>query len=448
MRFRFEDQIGSGGFGVVKRASELSDESTVIRDNLAVKLLSEDLSDDEEARSRFIREVRLLDQDLDHRNVIKVLGRNLSASPPWFVMPLAESNLEREIENDRGKDRDWVIDTFAQILAGMGHAHDREHPIVHRDLKPNNVLICDGVPTVSDFGLGKRVDEDATGLTKTAMWMGTEPYMAPEQFQDAKRVGTEADVYALGKILCQMLTGAVPEVLYVDLDALPQEFRFFVEKCCRRNPVGRYKNAAEAAAAFAVFSKGADTLYPPVEGAERIVAEWAEASDDISRHDLVRRLDEHLNLNASEEELYFKVVPRLPEALVDLYMDRLPDEFKTMLKIYDGHITGGLPFSYCDVVADFYARLFRRSDDLELKQVLTARLIEMGASHNRWYVGGVVAELLREIDSDDLSAAMMVADVVKGDAEHAAWFWDPWIRATRLLSPIREAFNQVTVEQA
>jgi serine/threonine protein kinase len=67
----------------------------VTRDDLAVKLLSEESAADEEARSRFIREVRLLQDDPDHENVIEVISRNLSASPPWFVMPLADSNLER-----------------------------------------------------------------------------------------------------------------------------------------------------------------------------------------------------------------------------------------------------------------------------------------------------------------------------------------------------------------
>jgi serine/threonine protein kinase len=442
MRFRFGKQIGSGGFGIVRKTAEIKSDKRTGRTDLAAKFLSEDMVEDEEAHSRFIREVRLLDDDLGHENIIEVVGRNLSASPPWFVMPLAEANLEQAMEEGSWGNSEWVVEIFAQILEGMAHAHDREIPILHRDLKPKNILLCDGVPKISDFGLGKRMDPNSTGLTKTAMWMGTEPYMAPEQFQDAKRVGPEADVYALGKILCQMLTGKEPEVLYVDLDDVPKEFRFFIEKCCRRDPMSRYRNAAEAAAAFAIFTKGSEMLYPPLEEIERIIAEWTEAENAEDREELVRRLDELLIANGRDEELYFRMVPRIPEQLIDQYMDLSPEAFKTMLNTYDGHIVGGLPFSYCDVVADFYARLFKRSIDLELKRTLISRLIKMGPSHNRWYVGEVVASLLGEVS--DLSTAMMIAEEVNEDPESAAWFWDPWVRAIRLERPLRDAFSEAT----
>lgn len=438
MRFRFGEEIGSGGFGVVRRAAEISADESDGRHDLAAKFLSEDQTENEEARARFIREVRLLDEDLEHENIIEVLGRNLSASPPWFVMPLAESNLEEAIEQGSSADRDWVIAIFAQILEGMAHAHEGEVPILHRDLKPKNILLCAGVPKISDFGLGKRMDPDSTGLTRTAMLMGTEPYMAPELFQDAKRVGPEADVYALGKILCQMLTGAEPEILYVDLEEIPKEFRFFVEKCCRRDPGARYRNAAEAAAAFAIFTKGSETVNPPLEEVERIVVEWSEGEGDEEREALARDLDEVLTMNKEDEELYFRIVPRLPEQLTDLYMDSLPEAFKNMLATYDEHIDGSLPFSYCDVVADFYARLFRRSGDLELRRMLIARLLRVGSFHDRWYVGEVVAALLGEVA--DTSLAMTIAELVGEDADAAAWFWDPWVRATRLERPIRDAF--------
>jgi eukaryotic-like serine/threonine-protein kinase len=448
VRFRFGEKVGSGGFGVVKRAEQLAeDRNTVLHGDFAAKFLADDLLEDEEARSRFVREVRLLDDELDHPNIIRIVGRNLSADPPWFVMPFAESNLEQEIEEDgRAGDKAWVVDTFTKILSGVAHAHDREVPILHRDLKPKNILICKGEPRISDFGLGKRLDTQDTGLTRTAMWMGTEPYMAPEQFSDAKRVGTEADVYALGKILCQMLTGQVPEVLFVDLEPLPPEFRFFVEKCCRRAPAERYKTAAEAAAAFAVFSIEPATQYPPIEGAERIVAEWAEAESAEDRVALVGRLDEHLTRNSDDEELYFKVIPRLPDKLVDLYMDEMPEAFADRLTTYDGHMVGGLPFAYCDVVADFYARVFRRTSDLGLQRMTIARLIDIGAHHNRWYVGEVVAELLGEVS--DLSLAMALAEVIRENPRQADWFWDPWVKAMRLMGPIADAYASVHAPRA
>jgi serine/threonine protein kinase len=438
-RFSFQGEIGSGGFGVVRRASRLDDDGNVVDTDLAAKFLDD--VDDEDAAARFVREVRLLHEELDHENIVPILGRNLKANPPWFVMPLAESNLADELAGGRAGDRDWVVHVFTGILEGMAHAHEREEPVLHRDLKPPNVLFCKGVPKVADFGLGKRLSAQATTLTKTATYMGTEPYMAPEQFSDAKRVGTEADVYALGKVLWEMLTGQEPDILYVDLDAVPSEFRFFIEKCCRRDPAGRFHNAAEALASFSLFATTPGLVDPPFEAAEKLVAEWTETDDPNARLGVLHRIDEHFKRNADEEELFFKVVPRLPEDLVDTFSRDLPDEFVAMLRLYDGHIVGGLPFSYCDVVANFYSRLFRATDDLELGRLLLARVITMGASHNRWYVGEVVGRLLADID--DVSTAMMAAEVVEQDAYHAAWFWDPWVKRQQLMRPIAEGFERV-----
>jgi serine/threonine protein kinase len=444
-RFRFGEDIGSGGFGVVRDATRLGDDGQAVAEpGLAAKFLLEMHLDDDEAVERFRREVRLLAEELDHPNIVPVLGRNLSASPPWFVMPYAESNLADELRDGRGADRDWVIHVFMRVLEGMAHAHDRETPILHRDLKPQNVLFCAGVPMVADFGLGKRLAPDATELTKTAVWMGSERYMAPEQFSDAKRVGTSADVYALGKMLWEMLSGQEPDVLYADLDAIPREFRFFVDKCTRHPADERYRNAAEALAAFDLFAVTPGVMDPPMEGAEKLVAAWTETDTDdkTGRLQILRRLDEHLTRNANEEELFFKVVPRLPEDLIDGYLAELPDAFEAMLRIYDSHISGGLPFSYCDVVADFYAYLFRHIDELDLQRLLLARLIETGASHNRWYVGEVVARLLGDIT--DVSTAMMAAEVIERNPRHSEWFWDPWGKRRPLSRPLAEAFAKVT----
>jgi hypothetical protein len=125
-------------------------------------------------------------------------------------------------------------------------------------------------------------------------------------------------------------------------------------------------------------------------------------------------------------------------------MDELPDSFAARLHAYDGHITGGLPFAYCDVVADFYAWIFRRSDDLDLQRMVLARLLVVGSYHSRWYVGEVVARLIGEIDARDVSTAMMVADVVRGAPHESEWFWDPWVKAVRLAKPIGDAFAAVT----
>jgi hypothetical protein len=443
---RLGKHLGSGGFGVVREASRIDDEGQVVGDSVAVKLLGDEHIDDADALARFVREVRLQERELEHPNIIEVIESHLEERPPYFLMPLAETTLQKEIDAGKAGDRAWVIHVFGQVLAGMAHAHDREIPVLHRDLKPLNILFVRGVAKVADFGLGKRLDPNLTTLTKTWAAMGTEPYMSPEQFNDAKRVGPPSDVYALGKVLWHMLTGEVPAILWVDVGAVSRDFRFFIEKCCRRDPEERYRNAADALAAFELFTTTPGVLDPPMEGTEKLVAAWTAADTDTERLGVVRRLDEHLQRNRDERELFQKVIPRLPEELVDLYMTELDDAFMETLLVYDNHVSGNLPFAYCDVVANFYRRLWRRRDDLILRRRLLARLIELGATHNRWYLGQIVADLLAGID--DVGTAMMAAEVIDADARHAEWYWDPWVKRLPLLQPVADAFARVLIDAA
>lgn len=184
-RFRFGKRIGSGGFGVVRSATRIDADGNALDDQLAVKQLAPEHMDDDDAVGRFALEVRLLDRELDHANVMPVVDSQLEDDELWFVMPLADTNLAEQLDAGRDGDREWVTEVFESILEGVAHAHSRD--VLHRDLKPPNVLFCGDVVKVSDFGLGKRLDPDATKRTKTDTWMGTEPYMAPEQFADAKR---------------------------------------------------------------------------------------------------------------------------------------------------------------------------------------------------------------------------------------------------------------------
>jgi eukaryotic-like serine/threonine-protein kinase len=443
-RFRFGQTLGTGGFGVVREAERLADDGlAVAEDRLAVKILAEHHLEDREAVARFRREVRLLERELNHLNIIEVVATDLEASPPYFIMPLAESNLDKELRQGHAGDEAWIVPVFTAVLEGMAHAHERDIPVVHRDLKPLNVLFVQGVPKITDFGLGKPVDPEGTKLTRTDIGLGTQPYMAPEQFHQAREVGPAADVYALGKVLWEMLTGQEPEVLHVAPEVVPARYRYFIEKCCRRQPGERFASAQEALAVFTNQLVNPRSIDPPIEGAEKLVAEWEKASGG-ERLEVVRRLDEHLQRNGSEFELFFQVVPQLPAELVDLYLSELPAAFASMLRTYDRHVSGSLPFTYCDLLARFYRRVFERTDDLELQRLSMTRLLEVGASHNRWYVGEQVAELLAELREP--STTLLAADVIEQHPDAARWFWDPWVRGKSLPAPVRDAFDRIGVE--
>jgi eukaryotic-like serine/threonine-protein kinase len=435
-RFAFGATIGSGGFGVVREAMRLdADGNEVPGEPYAIKQLKPEWVNDDEALHRFKREVRLL-QEMDHPHVLPVIARNLSDSPPWFVMPRATGSLKDEIRSGRAGDVAWATVEYRKVIQAVAYAHDMG--ILHRDLKPQNVLFVDGQPLVCDFGLGKELGSDSTEVTQSHQAMGTLPYMAPEQFDDMKRVGKPADVYALGKLLCEMLNGRIPPTARVNLDNIPAEFHYFINRCCADDPDDRYPDASEALAAFDVLTAGPTGLLdPPLEAAEKLVQEWTRAPD-ADKPEVLQRLDEHLRQNGAEEELFFQLVPRLPPELVEQYVNERPQAFHSMLALYDGHISGGLPFDYCDLVANFYSRIWYLDPDFSARRLILARLIDVGASHNRWHVGGVVAHLLGSID--DASTAMMAADVVRADPHHAQWFL-PYVESTSLARPIAEAFD-------
>jgi eukaryotic-like serine/threonine-protein kinase len=435
-QFKIGRHIGSGGFGTVEEAARIDSDGSVLEDRLAQKKLLPKWQDDAEALARFRREVRIL-SEMDHPHILPVVGRNLSARPPWFIMPRAETNLLAEIEEGRSDER-WMTRSFAAVLSGMTYAHSQRR--IHRDLKPENVLIVGGTPMIADFGLGKRLDPDATDLTQTDVGMGTLAYMAPEQFLDAAHVGPPADVYALGKLLVHMITGDTPLVGRPRVEDIPERFRSFVEKCTADHADDRYANAADALAAFRLLIEGANEH---AHGAERttslesLIARWEETPADGDG--LIVEEIAALFVNEREnEELFWQAFPRLPDQLVEQMLADQPGQFDLILRAYNEHIEGSLPFEYCDVVANLYRRVYRLTQDSGHKRMMLKRLIELGPNHNRRHVGDVVASLLQ--DMQEPAEVEMATAVIRERPISALWF-EPYVRNRQLASPIAKAFR-------
>jgi serine/threonine protein kinase len=145
-----------------------------------------------------------------HKHVVPILGYNLQVDAPFFVMPLAEANLRERLQEIAGK-QDRAASIFHQVLDCLEYAHD--NGIIHRDLKPENILFFPDVDDwvmIADFGLGKRLDFESLTITRSHESLGTAAYMPPEQCLDLKRVDRRADIFSLGKILYEMLTGDLP----------------------------------------------------------------------------------------------------------------------------------------------------------------------------------------------------------------------------------------------
>jgi eukaryotic-like serine/threonine-protein kinase len=202
-RYKYIDRIGRGAFGTV-----LLMEDTVVDERLILKFLNPNVSEDEEVMKRFVHELRY-SRKITHKNVIRIydflfIQGNYAISMEYFP----SHTLGGEIVNEKPMDLKRALGFGCDMCVGMTVAH--QVGIVHRDLKPANVLINqEGLLKIVDFGVAAAQREGDTQLTKTGYVIGSPKYMAPEQIL-GKKVDERADIYAVGVILYEMLTGVPP----------------------------------------------------------------------------------------------------------------------------------------------------------------------------------------------------------------------------------------------
>jgi HEAT repeat protein/tRNA A-37 threonylcarbamoyl transferase component Bud32 len=202
-RYKYIDRIGRGAFGTV-----LLMEDTVVDERLILKFLNPNVSQDEEVMKRFVHELRY-SRKITHKNVIRIydflyIQGNYAISMEYFP----SHTLGSEVVNEKPVELKRAMQFTIDICTGMTVAH--QLGIVHRDLKPANVLINqEGFLKVVDFGVAAAQREGDTQLTKTGYVIGSPKYMAPEQIL-GKKVDQRADIYALGVILYEMVTGVPP----------------------------------------------------------------------------------------------------------------------------------------------------------------------------------------------------------------------------------------------
>ncbi len=202
-RYKYIDRIGRGAFGTV-----LLMEDTVVDERLILKFLNPNVSNDEEVMKRFVHELRY-SRKITHKNVIRIydflfMQGNYAISMEYFP----SHTLGSEIVNEKPLELRRAIQFGIDMCTGMTVAH--QVGIVHRDLKPANVLINqEGLLKIVDFGVAAAHREGDTQLTKTGYVIGSPKYMAPEQIL-GKKVDERADIYALGVILYEMVTGVPP----------------------------------------------------------------------------------------------------------------------------------------------------------------------------------------------------------------------------------------------
>jgi serine/threonine protein kinase len=263
-RYHILEQLGEGGMAIVYKARD-----TRLEADVAVKIIRTDSLPGnaiERTLKRFEREARALAR-LTHPNIVKVTDYGEHEGKPYLVMPLLSGGTLKSKLN--GKPMPWqdAMKILIPIADALGYAH--KHDIIHRDVKPANILITEnGQPMLADFGVAKMLDvEETMELTGTGVGIGTPEYMAPEQVTN-KQMDARADIYALGVVLFEMVTGRKPFIADTPMAVLimhsrdplprpksfapnlPQAVENIIIKSLAKKPEDRFQNMADFAQAM------------------------------------------------------------------------------------------------------------------------------------------------------------------------------------------------------
>jgi eukaryotic-like serine/threonine-protein kinase len=287
------EEIGKGGMATVFRARQLNTERDV-----AIKVLHQDL--DPNAIERFQREARLVVK-LEHPHLLPVYDYDGTHHPPYIVMRYMESGTLKNILDQNKLPLSEALFMLRQICSGLDYAHKRG--IIHRDLKPANIMVdTDGNVFVNDFGIARVTKAENEGLTQTGFAVGTPAYMSPEQSLGSDEIDQRADVYSLGVMLFQMLTGELPfkgdtamKVILQHLNApvpsahditpaLPIAIDAVIRQAMHKEASQRYQTAGDFAEAVAevagnvTYSKAPNALREAAQASYRKLQEKRDAN--------------------------------------------------------------------------------------------------------------------------------------------------------------------------
>ncbi|GCD13117.1 serine/threonine-protein kinase [Clostridium tagluense] len=392
--YNIYEQIGDpGGFGEVFRSKSVVD-GIESEESFALKILK-DTSED--STKRFKKEVRML-KSLNHPTIVKVIASNLETDKPFYVMPLYEKSLKGHLNELIGNYARIKI-IFNLLFDGVEYFHNEG--VCHRDLKPENILVnSDSDLVISDFGLGLRLNSETNRLTKTGYGMGTFIYMSPEQMNDSKHVDHRTDIYSIGKILYECVTGTID--FNVDLDILPQGLNYVVSKCLKSNLNDRFQNIKDVRN---TFNSAINILIGGVDmnNLEDIVNQIVSTNDFKSV--MKQLIDKLINIDLkTEQDGIHEMIMKIPlEAISELYNREKDLTLKIIETYVDNTTSQGWAFNYTDSIGDRCKEIFQLINNNEIKAKLLYCVGQVGFAHNRWCVIGQFEDLLKSVEDTDLA---------------------------------------------
>jgi eukaryotic-like serine/threonine-protein kinase len=261
-RYELRDVLGGGGQGVVYKALQRG----AVQQTVAIKTLRAEGLAAEADVAKFLQEMRLM-TELDHAGLVSILDSGIEDGRPFLVMPImVGGSLAVRLKDGGLPDPKTAARWMAEIARAVQYLHDKN--MIHRDLKPSNILFdAHGQPRVADFGLMRLVEQAGVTIQTSAVLVeGTASYMAPEQASGRiKSVGRRTDIYGIGAILYEILTGRPPfrsasfiktlaRVLEDEPDnprrirpEIPVELEAICLKCLAKDPANRYESAGKLA---------------------------------------------------------------------------------------------------------------------------------------------------------------------------------------------------------
>ena len=284
--YEIEAQLGHGGMGVVFRARHVR-----LNRLVAIKMILGGQYASSEARIRFLTEAEAIAK-LHHPHIVQVYEFGQHEGFPYFTLEFLEGGTLERLLGGTPLAPKRAAQLVKQLAHAVQHAHDRG--IIHRDLKPSNILMdVDETPKISDFGLAKQT-AGGSGMTQSGSILGTPSYMAPEQASGhVRQIGPHSDVYALGAILYECLTGRPPfrgsttmetinQVMTQEpvaprrlVPTAPRDLETLCLKCLQKNPANRYASATDLAADLERYLNGEAIKARPIGPIQRTVR-WAK----------------------------------------------------------------------------------------------------------------------------------------------------------------------------
>jgi tetratricopeptide (TPR) repeat protein len=260
-RYAIDHQIGEGAMGSVFLATDLRHDRRV-----AIKVLRSEVAEIVGV-DRFLQEIRIAAQ-LDHPNILMLIDSGEADGLLHYIMPLVDGESLRDRMTREG--RLPIVDALriaAQVADALDYAHRRG--VIHRDIKPENILLSGGHAKVADFGIARTMTTAGTRITQAGVAMGTPAYMSPEQFFGDENLDGRSDLYSLGCVLFEMLTGDAPFTTGASIQALmsrrltqdvervstlrsgiPPMVDLALARTLAREPADRHASAGELAAAL------------------------------------------------------------------------------------------------------------------------------------------------------------------------------------------------------